>query len=550
MALVADAAVLQAEQVTKSFAGTTALAGVDFRLERGCVHALIGENGAGKSTLLKILAGIEQPTAGTLRLDGQETNFGSARDASARGISMIHQELQLFPDLTVAENLFVGRERLTRWGTVAIDEQESAARQVLSTLGQDVSPRARLGTLPLGQQQIVEIARALVHDTRVLLMDEPTSALSASEIPRLFQVIRDLTRHGVSIVYISHRLEELLAIADRLTVLRDGRVVGESPTGAVDVPWIVRRMTGRDATERTTGRGSRSGQAILTVNALRLPPRTGRTPLHGVTFEVRAGEVLGLYGLMGAGRTELLESLLGVHHDAAGDVRLNGRDLHDFDVGARVEAGLALVPEDRQAAGLVQTMTVCENVTLSSLTRLSRRGYLSPPDEARAAQPILDEFRVKTPALRAPVGALSGGNQQKVVIARGVMSRPRVLLMDEPTRGVDVAAKFEILESMRRLAAGGLGIIFATSELAEVQAVATRVLVMARGRVVADLDAADATADRVASARVSGAGRQQSRQRWPLASRAPHGSRSSCSSAPSSRSSCCRSPSRCSRRSS
>ncbi len=273
----------------------------------------------------------------------------------------------------------------------------------------------------------------------------------------LFQVIRDLTRHGVSIVYISHRLEELLAIADRLTVLRDGRVVGESPAGDVDVPWIVQRMTGRDAGGRASESGSSLGPVVLAVEALRLPPRAGRTALHDVTFELRAGEIIGLYGLMGAGRTELLESLLGVHRDAAGDVRLNDRDLQPLDVSDRVEAGLALVPEDRQAAGLVPSLTVCENVTLSSLARLAPHGYISPPEEAAAAQPCSTSFASRRPALRAPVGALSGGNQQKVVIARGVMSQPRVLLLDEPTRGVDVAAKFEILESMRRLAAGGWG---------------------------------------------------------------------------------------------
>jgi erythritol transport system ATP-binding protein len=492
--------VLEGCRVIKVFSGTTALAGVDFRLESGCVHALIGENGAGKSTLLKILAGIEQPTAGTLRLDGHDVRFTSARDASARGISLIHQELQLFPDLSVAENLFVGRERQTRWGTVDIAAQEAAARQVLTTLGQEVSPRMQLGTLPLGQQQIVEIARALVHDTRVLLMDEPTSALTTSEIPRLFQVIRDLTRQGVAVVYISHRLEELLAIADRVTVLRDGRVVGQSRADAVDVSWIVQRMTGRDATPPARDAGTSPGPVLLSVDALRLAPRAGRAALHDVSFDLRAGEILGLYGLMGAGRTELLESLLGVHGDTAGDVKLDDSDLQDRDISDRVAAGLALVPEDRQAAGLIQSMTVCENVTLSSLARLAPHGYLSPAEEVRAAQPMLDELRVKAPAPTAPVGALSGGNQQKLVIARGVMSRPRVLLLDEPTRGVDVAAKFEILESMRRMARGGMGILFATSDLAEVQAVATRVLVMSRGRIAADVAAADATADVLASA--------------------------------------------------
>jgi len=492
--------VLETRGVTKNFSGTVALSEVDFRLERGRVQALIGENGAGKSTLLKILAGIETPTTGEVLLDGRAVHFASARDATAAGIGIIHQELALFPDLTVTENLFVGRETRTRWGTVDWETQEAAAREALGKLGQSVAPRAVLGSLPLGQQQIVEIARALVHDMRVLLMDEPTSALTPSEIPVLFQVIRDLTRHGVSIVYVSHRLEELLAIADRVTVLRDGRTVGEAPAADVDVPWIVQRMTGRDLAPGAASRPPSTAATILAVDGLRLPEKAGRTALHDVSFELRAGEILGLYGLMGAGRTELFESVLGVHPEATGRVRLDGRELQQLDVSERVSAGLALVPEDRQAAGLVPPFSVCQNVTLSSLGRLSRHGYVSPAAEARAARPWLEELRVKTPALDAPIGALSGGNQQKTVIARGVMSRPRVLLLDEPTRGVDVGARSEILESMRRLAAEGLGIVFATSDLAEVQAAATRVLVMARGRITGDLSGEQVTADALASA--------------------------------------------------
>jgi len=492
--------VLQARSVTKTYPGTTALSDVDFRLDRGRVHALIGENGAGKSTLLKILAGIEQPTSGEVLLDGQPTQFTSARDASASGISIIHQELALFPDLTVVENLFEGSEILTRWGTIAWGKQEEEARHALGRLGQSASPRALVGELPLGQQQIVEISRALVHDTSVLLMDEPTSALTAAEIPILFDVIRDLTRHGVSIIYVSHRLEELLEIADHVTVLRDGRVVGEASASTVDVPWIVRRMTGRDVTEAGTAQPPSAGATILSVNGLSLPAKPGRTALHDIGFELRSGEILCLYGLMGAGRTELFESLLGVFPEATGHVQLDGRELVGLDVSDRVAAGLALVPEDRQAAGLVPSMSVCQNVTLSSLNRLARFGYVSPSSEVRAARPWLEALRVKAPAVDAPIGVLSGGNQQKAVIARGVMSRPRVLLLDEPTRGVDVAAKFEILEAMRRLASEGVGIVFATSDLTEAQAIATRVLVFARGRITADLSAKAATADTLASA--------------------------------------------------
>jgi erythritol transport system ATP-binding protein len=495
------ATVLEAIGVTKTFGGTVALAGVDVRLEAGRVHAIIGENGAGKSTLMKVLAGIERPTTGMLRLDGAEVRFADAHEAAARGIELIHQELRLFPDLTVAENLFVGRERLSRWGTVAWRQQERVARDVLGRLGHGfISPTARVGALPLGQQQIVEIARALVDDTRVLLMDEPTSALTSAEIPVLFDVIRDLARHGVAIVYISHRLEELLAIADVVTVLRDGRVAGEAPAAAVDVGWIVERMTGRRAAELKASPAPPGDAVVLEVRGLRLPARPGRTGLRDVSFAVRAGEVLGLYGLMGAGRTELLESLLGVHGDATGAVRLSGRDLRWCDIAERVAAGLAMVPEDRQAAGLVPTLSVRENITLSMVGRLAVRGYLSPRVEADAAAPLVAELRVKTPGLDAPVTALSGGNQQKVVLARGVMSRPAVLLLDEPTRGVDVGAKFEILEAMRRLAADGLAVLFATSDLVDVQAAATRVLVMAGGRITADVPAESASADALASA--------------------------------------------------
>jgi erythritol transport system ATP-binding protein len=492
--------VLEALCVTKVFSGTVALSDVDFRLERGRVHALIGENGAGKSTLLSILAGIEQPTRGELRQGGQSVRFESAGDAGRHGIGMIHQELQLFPDMSVSDNLFVGKERRTRFGTVDRDAQETAARDALSKLGQDLSPRTRLGTLPLGQQQIVEIARAIVHDVRVLLMDEPTSALTGSEIPTLFSVIRDLVAHGVSIVYISHRLEELIEIADHVSVLRDGRLVGEAPVAEVDVPWIVERMTGRDWAPPPGAAASASGAPLLTAKSLCLPARAGRTALEDVSFELRSGEILGLYGLMGAGRTELLESLMGVHADVSGEVLLEDRTLGGLGVSERVAAGLALVPEDRKAAGLVPTLTVRDNITLSSLDRIARYGYLSPKQETNAAQPWVETLRVRAPSLTAPVYALSGGNQQKVVLARGALSRPRVLLMDEPTRGVDIAAKQEILESMRRLAREGMGVVFATSDLAEVQAVATRVLAMARGRVTAEYVIAEATADALASA--------------------------------------------------
>jgi len=489
-----------AHDVTKVYPGTTALRGVSFSTRPGEVHALIGENGAGKSTLVKILAGIEPPTTGRLELDGREVAFASVRDASAAGIGLIHQELQLFPDLSASENLFVGRERLTRWGTIDMAAQEREARAALARLGQDLNPRTPVGRLPLGLRQIVEIARALVAETRVLMMDEPTSALTAGEVDALFHVIRDLASHGVAVVYISHPLHELLAIADRITVLRDGAVVGAAVSAEVGVPWIVERMTGRPPHAKREVSPTAAGPVVLDARDLTLPPRSGRTALDRVSLQLRSGEVCGIYGLLGAGRTELFETLLGVHQDAGGHVSIDSRSLDRRDVAARVAAGIAMVPEDRQAAGLVPSMTVQQNMTLAHLTALAPRGALDTAAERRACEALAAALRLRAPSLDAPVVALSGGNQQKVVIGRGVMPRPRVLLLDDPTRGVDVAAKAEILTTMRSLAADGMAVAFASSDLAEVVEAADRVLVMARGRVRAEYAAGDCTEEKLTAA--------------------------------------------------
>ena len=498
-----DAAVpvLEARRITKTFGGTTALRDVDVRLERGRVHALVGENGAGKSTLVKILAGVEVPTAGSLLVDGRQTTLRSTREAAARGITLIHQELQLFAELSVAENLFVGRERIGRWKLIDRAAQLRQARETLAVLGHPIDPRTLLGSWPLGVQQIVEIARALVHDTRVLLMDEPTSALSPAEVARLFGVIRDLAARGVSIVYISHRLREVLAVADTVTVLRDGRLVGSAPAASVDVPWIVERMTGRPASAaRTAGAAAAPGGEVLTVRQLGLAAAPGRAALHAVSFDLRAGEVVGIYGLMGAGRTELLESLLGVYPQATGSVELAGTRIDTWTIDRRVAAGLAVVPEDRQRAGLVPTLSVLQNMTLSSLDRLGRFGWVSRAREVEAGRQLSGDVLLKAPGLDAPVAALSGGNQQKVVIARALMGRPRVLLMDEPSRGVDVAARGDIIQCIRRLAGAGMGIVLTSSDLDEILAASTRVLVLSGGRLTAQFDADTATEADIAAA--------------------------------------------------
>jgi erythritol transport system ATP-binding protein len=490
----------EARDITKIYPGTVALKGVSFSARPGEVHALIGENGAGKSTLVRILAGVDQPTEGTLELDGSRVTFASVREAAAAGIGLIHQELALFPDLSVSENVFVGRERLTRWGGVDVAAQDREAAAALGPLGEAVSPRSLVGTLPLGLRQVVEIARALVADTRVLLMDEPTSALTTNEVDALFRVIRDLASHGVAIVYISHHLHELLTIADRVTVLRDGSVAGTSAVAAIDVAWIVERMTGRPPGAQRSARATAVGAAVLAARDLRLPLRPGRTALKDVSVELRRGEVLGVYGLLGAGRTELFETLVGLHDDAGGAVSIDGRVLDRCGAAERIEAGIAIVPEDRQASGLVQSLDVQQNMTLAHLASLTWHGVLDSAAERRECGALAGRLRLRTPSLKAPIAALSGGNQQKVVIARGVMPRPRVLLLDDPTRGVDVAAKAEILATMRSLAAEGMAIAFSSSDLAEIVEASDRVIVLARGRVRAEFSASEITEEKLTAA--------------------------------------------------
>jgi len=494
----------EAREVIKDYPGTRALRGVSFGVDRGEVHALIGENGAGKSTLVKILAGVEAPTTGALLLDGAPVTFASVRAASAAGIGIIHQELQLFPDLSVAENLFIGRERLTKWGGVDHQAQEREARAAVARLGHDVDPRTPVGALPLGIRQIVEIARALVAEARVLMMDEPTSALAPAEVQALFRAIRDLAAHGVGIVYISHHLDEVLAIADRVTVLRDGTVVGSATSTDVDVSWIVERMTGRPAGERRTRPARGDGAVVLDAQDLCLPPQSGRTALDRVSVRLVAGEVVGVYGLLGAGRTELFETLVGMHPDARGHVLLDGTPVDRTAVAGRIAAGIAMVPEDRQSSGLVPSLTVQQNMTLAHLAALAPQGVLTAKAEREASSVLAAKLCIKTPSLDAPVTALSGGNQQKVVIARGVMTRPRVLLLDDPTRGVDIAAKAEIHATMRALAAEGMAVAFASSDLAEIIDAADRVVVMARGRVTAALAGADVTESALTGAASSG----------------------------------------------
>jgi erythritol transport system ATP-binding protein len=482
--------VMQAHEVSKVYGATQALRRMDFAVRPGSVTTVFGENGAGKSTLMKILAGIEAPTAGWIELDGQEIVFRSPRDAADRGIAIIHQELSLCPNLSIADNLFLARERCR--GGVVLDRQvqNELAAQLLRRLEEPLNPAALVSDLRLGQQQVVEIARALLQEARILIMDEPTSALSASEVEVLFRVIRDLTANGVAVVYISHHLEEALEIADHVVVLRDGFLVAEAPAGDVDSEWVVSSMVGRDLEEffpssfdDTTGRNLLEIEELVVADEL----RPGRRVVDGVSLRVRAGEILGIYGLMGSGRTELLEALTGRLPIASGQVRLDGRPLARAGIAQRIDRGLTLVPEDRQRDGLVQSLSVGRNLTLSALRRFVTRGWTSPEREHEAVTRTMRDVTVKASGPDAPIGSLSGGNQQKVVLGKALLTEPRVLLLDEPTRGIDVGAKADIFEIMAEQARLGRAVVFVTSEVNEALNVPDRVVVMYRGRIVADV---------------------------------------------------------------
>ena len=495
-------ALLVAQDIVKSYGGVHALRGVTFKARTGAVNVLVGENGAGKSTLMKILSGAEQATSGQILLDGDVVDFRAPREAMARGIGIIHQELSLFPNLSVADNIFAGRELHNRGHITDVREQRQLSEAVLLRLRQAVSPDTMVGDLPIGTQQLVEIARVLSQDVRILIMDEPTSALSGAEVDVLFEVMEDLRKQNVTIIYISHKLDEFRRIGDYVTVLRDGALVAEAPMAETDTAWIVQQMVGRSQSSLFTRSASTVGEVILQVDGLTVPGKPTAL-VDDVSFDVRAGEIVGIYGLMGAGRTELMEALIGTRARSAGSIKMDGKETTDDRVSSRLAMGLALVPEDRQRDGLVQALSVRANVLLATLEELTKRFLLSNGRERDVANGQVKELSIKIPGIDAQVTELSGGNQQKVVLARALLTKPKILLLDEPTRGIDVGAKTEIFRIMSGLADAGLGVLFVSSELAEVMGMADRVLVMARGRITADLPRDEVTEELLVSASAS-----------------------------------------------
>ncbi len=492
--------VLEARGISKSFPGVKALDGVGLTLRSGRLTALLGENGAGKSTLMNVVAGVFPPDAGELLVAGKPVRFTSPRQAQDRGIAMIFQELNLVPGLTVAENIFLGREPLRRSGLIDYAALNRKAAAWLQRLDLDVPPTTPVGRLRVGQQQVVEIAKALAGEVRILIMDEPTSAITERETEVLFQRIADLKRQGVAIAYITHKLEELSRIGDDVAVMRDGRMIGSAPLGELSRDDIVRMMVGRDLDERSPRTSSATGDEVLRVEhlSLRHPGRPGDFLVHGVSFQVRRGEVLGIFGLMGAGRTELLECLFGLHGRAcSGDVFLGGRRAVVRSPADAIAQGLALAPEDRKRDGLVLSMSVAENASLASLDRAERFGLIRGRAEREHVQGYLERFRVKTPSLRQRIRNLSGGNQQKVILAKWLAAGPKVLLLDEPTRGIDIQAKKEIYALIDELTGDGLAVVAVSSELPEILAVSDRILVLCEGRLTAEFARAEATEEKI-----------------------------------------------------
>ena len=494
--------VFRLHDVTKRFGGVTAVEGVGFDLRPGEVHALVGENGAGKSTLMKMVHGLYAPDEGTLEVGGEAVEFSSPRDAEAAGIAMIPQELDLFPELSVTENLFVGRHRpRTRWGTLDRAAMRGEARERLRSLGVDLDVTTSVKGLSAANQQIVAIARALVGEARAVVMDEPTASLTEREVRQLFRIISDLTSGGVGVVYISHRLEEIFTISDRITVLRDGHHITTAPASELDAEELVRLMVGRPLNELFTRSPHSPGEVALEVRGL---SRAGE--FEDVDLVVRRSEIVGLSGLVGAGRSEVAQAIFGIRSPESGEVRIDGEVVRIRSPQAAMEKGIFYVPEERRSQGLILPFSIKNNITLSILDRIARFGFV-PRTERQTADRFAKGLSIRGGSVSDPVSRLSGGNQQKVVLAKSLAREPSILLLDEPTRGIDVGAKSEIYRLIDELAKEGKAILLISSELEEVLSMSDRVVVMREGRITGEFGRNEANQEMVMTAATGGRNR-------------------------------------------
>ena len=489
---MADEILLRMENICKNFPGVTALDRVDFEIRTGEVHILLGENGAGKSTLVKILSGAYQKTSGEIYLAGKKIDIRSPRHAQETGISIIYQEFNLIPQLTVAENIFLGRESVIVSGLINRDEMRTKAGAIMSELGVNINPDSAVTSLGVAEQQMVEVAKALSMDARILIMDEPTSALTEKEIGGLFRMIRRLKQKSVSVIYISHRMEELFEIGDRVTVLRDGRYIATRNIADVDTAGLIRMMVDRELTEQYPRQRSERGREMLRIEDLSTPGL-----LRSINLRLYGGEILGIAGLLGSGRTELARAIFGIDKLSAGRIFINGSEQRINSAGKAIALRIGYLTEDRKQQGLILDLSVKENICLPSVNRFSHLGVVSSNKENNAVKKWIKELRIKTPGADQKVINLSGGNQQKVVIAKWLCSQADILIFDEPTRGIDVGSKVEIYELMNNLSATGAAILMISSDLPEILGMSDRIIVMHNGHISAEFDATDASQEKI-----------------------------------------------------
>ena len=496
---------LVAENITKKFSGVTALDNVCLELHAGKVNAIIGENGAGKSTLMKILSGVYAEYDGRIIFKNQPVHFQNTKQAQVAGIAIIHQELNLILHLSVAENIFLGREITTAWGTLDKKQMHNKTQELLNRLKLSVDPDTKMASLKVGQQQVVEIAKALLFDAEVIIMDEPTSAISESEVEVLFGIIKQLKKENKAIVYISHKLDELFKIADRYIVLRDGKTIESGDMKDMTHDSIIQKMVGREIKIIRKADIISKDVALLAAEniCLQHPLRKQEQLLKNISFKLNKGEILGIFGLMGAGRTELLETIFGMHaKHSAGNVAIEDKQISIKSPVDAIHAGLALVPEDRKKDGLILGLDVKTNICITSLQNMQSMGLLSSSKETLLAKTYIADLQIKTSSEKQLAKNLSGGNQQKIVLAKWLATKPKVLMLDEPTRGIDINAKNEIYKLILQLAEEGLGIIAVSSELPEILAISHRILVMAEGAITAAFSAGEASEDKILKAAI------------------------------------------------
>jgi len=491
-----DEIILEAREITKHYPGTVALDKASFKVRKGKVNVLVGGNGAGKSTMMKIMAGVETKSSGTIFINGQEAEYNTPSEAIRHGVGIIYQELNLFPNLSIAENMFMTREIKKNCFTIDHSKQREQAKQYLDKLKLDISPETLVGSIRVGQQQLVEIAKVLSQSAKIIIMDEPTSALTEAEVSVLFTVIEELKKNEVTVIYISHRLEEIIHVGDHITVFRDGKFIEEQKVKDINIPWIIDRMTGGHKIENVYKKREQ-GKTLLSVKNISLMKqfapgyqsgcdlaagsKTGIL-LDDVSFSLKSGEILGLYGLLGAGRTELLECLIGAQRNYTGTIELDGKRITSQDVNGRIKDGFAMIPEDRKTQGIFSNLIILENMVMSALSSFFKNMFLKDKLQKEAVNRVVGNLSIKTASILNSINSLSGGNQQKVIIGRSLLTNPKILLMDDPTRGIDVGSKYDVYETCKKLAEQGIGIIFVSSEMQEMLSIPDRVLVLSQGR--------------------------------------------------------------------